>query len=110
MKRFVLAFSMLLLTVSIVQLPVQNSAIAQNEPPAYAKWSRIAIKETISKYPDADVIDYLHMGRESQDDATIEKFKLWLKKDSQEFGVFVNVEFNLETEEVLHISFEETDR
>ena len=80
------------------------------EIPAYAKWGTLAIKETQSKYPKATIIDYLHEGSESKGDSTIEKFKLWLKVDDNEFGVFVRIEYTTETEEVIAIEFEETSK
>ncbi|MFD1361386.1 YqzG/YhdC family protein [Lentibacillus salinarum] len=82
----------------------------QQDIPSYAKWGRLAMKETKSRYPDADIIDYLHQGREDQEDATVEKFKLWLREDSREFGVFIDIAFDSETEKVRNISFEETSR
>ena len=54
-------------------------AHAQQETPSYAKWGKLAVKETHSKYPDANIIDYKHIGSESKSDSTIENFKLWLK-------------------------------
>ena len=35
---------------------------ALQETPAYAKWDKLAIKETQSKYPDANIINYMHEG------------------------------------------------
>lgn len=83
---------------------------AQQEAPAYAKWGQLAINETKSKYPNASIIDYLHEGRESKEDSTIEKFKLWLKEGDHEFGVFVRIEFTTDTEEVINIKMQETSR
>jgi hypothetical protein len=78
--------------------------------PSYAKWGKLAMEETKLKYPDAQIIDYLHIGRQKKGDAMIEKFKLWLRRENREFGVFVSIEFNAKTEEVLHITFLETDK
>lgn len=77
---------------------------------SYAKWGKLAMEKTKEKYPDAQIIDYLHRGRQKKDDAMIEKFKLWLRGENREFGVFVSIEFDAKTEEVLHITFLETDR
>ncbi|WP_088068971.1 DUF3889 domain-containing protein [Gottfriedia luciferensis] len=82
------------------------------EPP-YAKWGKIAVLRTIEKYPQADVVDYLHIGREQKNSTvSLEKFKLWLrmKDGSREFGVFVNVEFDPRTDKYLGITYTETDR
>lgn len=86
------------------------AAPEQQEVPSYAKWGGLAVKEVQVKYPHARVIDYLHQGRESQRDVTIEKFKLWLQEGDREFGVFVTIEFTTESEEVIRIEFEETSR
>ncbi|MDM5334342.1 YqzG/YhdC family protein [Ureibacillus composti] len=88
-----------------VALPVQEQVA-----PAYAKWGRIAMEKVMAKYPNANVIDYLHIGREVGDKTSVEKFKLWLKEDSKEFGVFVNITFNNQTEEIINIDYEETQR
>ena len=71
---------------------------------------RLAVREVQSKYPDATVIDYLHEGSESRGDATIEKFKLWLKDSDKEFGVFVHITYTTETEEIVNVEFRETSR
>ncbi|MEH7354042.1 DUF3889 domain-containing protein [Neobacillus drentensis] len=86
-----------------------NTAIAQQKPiPPYAKWGTLAMEKTHEKYPNAKIIDYLHIGRISGPHSTTEKFKLWLKDNSREFGVFVNIEFNNKTEKVIKVTFKET--
>ena len=78
MRKTVLALGLVISANSaIVNIP--SIAHAEGEIPAYAKWGQLAVLETKSKYPDADIIDYLHEGRETKEDSTIEKFKLWLK-------------------------------
>lgn len=83
---------------------------AQQETPAYAKWGRLAMQETQSKYPHASIIDYLHEGNELKEHSTIEKFKLWLRDGDHEFGVFVRIEYATVTEKVITITFQETSR
>ena len=68
------------------------------------------MKEAQLKYPNANIIDYLHEGSETHADSTTEKFKLWLKEDNKEFGVFVRVKYNTKTEELDTIEFQETSR
>ncbi|MGE7921101.1 DUF3889 domain-containing protein [Viridibacillus sp. NPDC093762] len=87
-----------------------NSAHAQQDVPTYVKWGKLALIETHSKYPNAKIIDYLHQGRESKKDTTIEKFKLWLKVGNREFGVFVKIEFTTDTEKVVKIELQETSK
>ena len=109
MKNFLIALGIML---SLYATGPQYLTITppQKEVPAYAKWGVLAIKETTQKYPGANIIDYLHIGSETKDDTTIEKFKLWLKDDRHEFGVFVNITFTTKTGEVIKIEFQETDR
>lgn len=100
-----------LLLVVYAATPSTPVAIyAQEEVPAYAKWGRLAVKEVEAKYPQARIIDYLHVGSDTQESSTIERFKLWLKEGDREFGVFVTIEFTTESEEVIQVEFEETSR
>lgn len=80
---------------------------AERPTPPYAKWGKIAVEKTKEKYPDAKVVDYLHVGREDKGSNSVEKFKLWLKGPDREFGVFVNVEFNEAKEKVIKITYKE---
>ncbi|MDB5085910.1 MAG: hypothetical protein JWN30_2796 [Bacilli bacterium] len=75
--------------------------------PAYAKWGLLAMQETSKKYPDANIIDYLHVGRQ-QVSPTIaqETFKFWLKKQHKEFGVYVRIQFQTANDHVLSIQFQ----
>lgn len=109
MRHLFIAFG-LLLTVHATVTQIQTITPAQQIEPEYAKWGRLAVKETKQKYPDANIIDYLHIGSETKDDTTIEKFKLWLKDDQHEFGVFVNITFTTQTDKIINIEFQETDR
>ncbi|MCG7345700.1 YqzG/YhdC family protein [Sporosarcina sp. ACRSL] len=109
MRNLIMALGLLMAAYpSLIYIP--NLTPAQQENPAYAKWGMLAIKETKQKYPDANIIDYLHVGSETNGDTTIEKFKLWLKEDRHEFGVFVNITFNTETGKFLKINFQETSK
>lgn len=98
------------LGIFLVLFAVINSTIAyaQQEIPAHAQWGKVAIKETQAKYPQAKIIDYLHEGREVTKDATIEKFKLWLKQSDKEFGVHVRIKIATNTNKVEKIEIQET--
>lgn len=111
-KLFILfVVSLGLCTVSLYSFPSIDTAYAQQKPiPPYAKWSVLALKKTEERYPNAKIIDYLHIGRVTGPSTSTERFKLWLKDNQKEFGVFVNVEFNTQTEEVTKITFRETSR
>ena len=108
-----LLFSLIITFASIdmglCQFP--HMAAAQQKPiPPYAKWGTLAMKKTQERYPYAKIIDYLHVGRVTDPKSTTEKFKLWLKDDKREFGVFVDIEFNPATNQVINITFRETTR
>lgn len=112
MKKVMLSFCMISLLLSCQPSLSGSHHIAAQEktPPAYAKWGLLAVKETKSKYTNAQIIDYLYKGRDKREHQTIEKFKLWLKGENGEFGVFVNITFDTNTEDVLEITFTETNK
>jgi hypothetical protein len=83
---------------------------AQKPTPSYAKWGNYAMRITKEKYPNAKIIDYLHIGRKTGTTSSTESFKLWLRENNKEFGVFVDIEFNNQTEKVLQTTFKETSR
>ncbi|NRD76630.1 YqzG/YhdC family protein [Bacillus sp. BRMEA1] len=86
-----------------------NTTYAQQKPiPSYAKWGQIAMQKTMEQYPQAKIIDYLHIGRSKGDNTSVEKFKLWLKEKNKEFGVFVNIIFDNKTEQIIDVKFRET--
>ena len=98
------------LALQTIIVPVQTVVHAQQETPAYAKWGKLAIKETKSKYPNAKILDYLHVGQEKKEDHTIENFKFWLKEGEKEFGVYVKIQFVTQTEKIVVINMKETDK
>lgn len=90
--------------------PVARHVAGTVRPPEYAKWSRIALKKAEEKYPDAEIVDYLHIGREKTGYRTAkEKFKLWMREKGKEYGLYVTVEFDIETEGLKNITFQKTD-
>lgn len=91
-----------------VPISLSTNVNAQEAVPAYAKWGNLAVKETQSKYPNASIIDYLYEGRETKENSTMERFKLWIKDGSKEFGVFVSIEYTTSTGELIKIEFQET--
>lgn len=100
----------LIITVSSALIHTPTITHAQHEIQAYGKWGKLALKVTQSKYPNANIIDYLHEGIESKEEATIEKFKLWLKEGNKEFGVYVRIKYITDTEKVVNIELQETTR
>jgi hypothetical protein len=83
---------------------------AENVIPPYAKWGKLAMQKTKEKYPNAAILDYLHIGRNDGTKSSIEKFKLWLKENDKEFGVLVDIEFEKETERIIKITFKKVNR
>jgi len=81
--------------------------LISRKEPTYATWGALAIEQTKRKYK-ADVIDYLYMGRTTLSSTLAEeKFKLWLKKGTQEFGVYATVAYHPLNKQFLSIRFEE---
>ncbi|MGE8079993.1 DUF3889 domain-containing protein [Peribacillus loiseleuriae] len=104
-----LLVTLLLCSNSVIPLKLLNIVSAQQKSiPSYAKWGVFVTKKTQEKYPNAQIIDYLHIGRISGPQSSIERFKLRLRDNRREFGVFINIEYNNETERVIKISYKET--
>ena len=113
MRKIMICLTLPLLFCFINSYPHKliDVSYAQHKPiPPYAKWGALAVKKTEEKYPNAQIIDYLHIGRVAGPNTSTEKFKLWLKDSQKEFGVFVDIEFNNKTEDVINITFKETPR
>lgn len=110
MWKFILIASLSLFPVLSYITPQISTEIFQDNVPPYAKWGQVAMQVTKEKYPDAEIIDYLHIGAVDNNGTTTERFKLWLRGDTREFGVFIDIHFKTETEEVIEINFQETDR
>lgn len=113
MRILTLCFTtfLILTPISLEPVHVQDNTInSEKDVPSYAKWGRLAMEKTKEKYPDTQIVDYLHRGNEVKGNTTIEKFKLWLEDDGNEFGVFIDIKFNSKTEEVITITFKESPR
>ncbi|GIM46444.1 hypothetical protein DNHGIG_19930 [Collibacillus ludicampi] len=79
--------------------------------PAYAKWGRLAMNETYKRFPRARIVDYKHVGRQQRSPTvTEETFKLWLRQDHREWGVYVRITFETPTEKVISVRFQEVKR
>ena len=79
----------------------------KREPP-YAKWGHIAVQQAKNHYPQAKVVDYLHVGRTDTSAATAQEvFKLWLKSPTREFGVLVTCTLNKQTNQLISIQLRE---
>lgn len=102
----------LLLSPTVFLLNDSSITTAESKKPVpeYAKWGRLAMEETQKRYPSAQIVDYLHVGRYKKNGMYVERFKLWLKQDNREFGILVNITFESDTERVKNITVVETDR
>ncbi|KAB7709119.1 DUF3889 domain-containing protein [Bacillus aerolatus] len=111
MKRLLLSLLYCILLISgnlaSIRFSTSNMVKAENESPPYVKWGKLAMQKTKEKYPNAKIIDYLHVGTHKGAKSSIETFKLWLKGDDEEFGVFVEIEYDTKTEQVIDITFKE---
>lgn len=102
----ILICSLLCVGSLTIQQPI-NFVIAQEEDPSYAKWGRLAMQKVKEKYPNANIVDYLHVGRKKGAETSTETFKLWLEAPEKEFGIFIDITFNNRTEEVVDIGYRE---
>lgn len=110
MKKILLLITLCLLPLFSTSISADSLPSQKEEVPPYAKWGRVAMQTTKERYPEVEIIDYLHIGASvSADGTTTEKFKLWLRGKEKEFGVFITIRFNTETEEIIEMTFEETD-
>jgi hypothetical protein len=113
MKKLILCLFIIQLFSIGFQQPKSNAKNLDSigvTVPSYAKWGRIAMQKTKERYPEAQIIDYLHIGREDGVSYSTEKFKLWLKGKDKEFGVMINIRFDPKTDEIKQISFKEVTR
>ncbi|REE94506.1 uncharacterized protein DUF3889 [Paenibacillus taihuensis] len=98
------------MTMVLVVLMLSTSAVQAGAEPTYAKWGRLAMKETTKKY-HADIIDYKHVGRKVEEGGLMsETFRLQLRKGSKEFEVTVRIWFEQQSERVVRIHFTEDDK
>jgi hypothetical protein len=96
------------LTLLFICFLALSPRILHAAEPSYAKWGQIAIQEAKKKY-NATIVDYAHIGRVSINPTlTQEKFKLWLKSENKEFGVYVTIQFETSTERLKSIKMVET--
>ncbi|WP_242143104.1 MULTISPECIES: YqzG/YhdC family protein [unclassified Bacillus cereus group] len=110
MKRLCTYFMLSVVLLSTSFHTYDGLSIVHAQPP-YAKWGKLAVEKTKEKYPKAKIIDYLHIGRTPKTvHVTVEKFKLWLRENGKEYGVFVHIEFETKTEKLLRITFQKTNR
>ncbi|HGH7175879.1 TPA: DUF3889 domain-containing protein [Bacillus wiedmannii] len=110
MKKLLKRVVLVILLITTCSNIYTSTLIVHAQPP-YAKWGKLAVEKTKEQYPKAEIIDYLHIGRKPKTiQITVEKFKLWLREDGKEYGVFVDVEFETKTDKFIKMSFQKTSR
>lgn len=83
---------------------------AMHAEPSYAKWGKLAMQETSKTYEHASILDYKYEGRKKLEHGQAEeRFMLWLRKDSREFGVRVLIIIKADSDEVLQVSLMEIE-
>lgn len=112
MKKTVLALgTVVAIGAAVTFLPAIIYSEQQTvSTPEYAKWGKLALEHTKSKYPNASIIDYLHIGRETNSKTTTESFKFWLKEGDHEFGLYLHITFSTKTEEIIEVKEQETNK
>lgn len=107
-KVMMIILSVTIFSFGITAFHTPLEAIStKGQEPSYAKWGRLAMQKVKEKYPDAKIVDYLHVGKKRGIENSTETFKLWLEAPTNEFGVFIDITFNNNTEEIVDISFRE---
>ncbi|WP_164545572.1 DUF3889 domain-containing protein [Paenibacillus albus] len=98
------------MTMALAVLVFNTAVVQAGAEPSYAKWGRLAMKETAQRY-HADITDYKHVGRKVEDGGLMsETFRLQLRKGAKEFEVTVRIWFEQQSERVVRIHFSEDDK
>jgi hypothetical protein len=110
-SRIRIASMIIVILVVLAGSSDYTSHLPTEAEPPYAKWGSLAMSETKKRYPNAQIIDYLHVGHKEKLPTTREEtFKLWLRQGNHEWGVYVRITFETETDRVISIKFDETSR
>ncbi|WP_309123095.1 DUF3889 domain-containing protein [Paenibacillus sp.] len=71
----------------------------RNEPvELYGQWGRYGLEETRRRFPNAQIVDYEHMGRDA-----VETFHYQLREGARDFVVEVRIAFDPETNRVIAV-------
>lgn len=82
----------------------------QRAEPAYAKWGKLAMEETIKEYRDASIVDYKYEGRRTLEAGQAEEsFVLWVRKDTKEFGVRVRIRIDSSSDSLINVQLKELE-
>lgn len=104
-----IVMKVVLVLLSLTHTEVMTSeATAKHAEPSYAKWGKLALQETSNAYQDASILDYKYDGRHKLDHGQAEeRFVLWVRKDSREFGVEVRIKINASSDELIQVGIKE---
>lgn len=111
-RRFFLSFVIALAASFSMQPAIETHAVVASPPPepGYAKWGRLAVSETMKRYPDTQIIDYLHIGRTFPAPGIAqESFKLLLKKNGRIRAVYVRIRFETASDKLIRLTIEEAE-
>jgi hypothetical protein len=85
----------------------QTAAASAYLQPEYAQWGRLAVDYAIQQYK-AEVIDYAYEGRYPAANGNVEyRFRLWIRKNSQEYAIRIVVRVNPSTGEQVGLELTE---
>ncbi|MCI3920949.1 DUF3889 domain-containing protein [Paenibacillus sp. TRM 82003] len=80
-----------------------EARITGTKTPDYAKWGRLAMRETSRRYGGA-IVDYEHLGRVPAGPGFAEeRFRFWVRGDDEQFGVYATIRFETESERVVRL-------
>lgn len=109
LKKCLATLSLALILLSVQTNPDCAYAQQHQQEPSYAKWGRLAMEQVAKRY-HVEILDYDHIGRQTiSPKITQETFKLWVRdQTNQEYGVFVYIQFDTQSEKLRSIRFKET--
>ncbi|TLS49327.1 DUF3889 domain-containing protein [Paenibacillus antri] len=111
MRTILLKWSLYVLAVGLIlpacnaqpRMQAEGNDVAartiRNEPvELYGPWGRFGLEETRRRFPNAQIVDYEHMGRDA-----VETFHYALREGGREFVVEVRIAFDPETNRVIAV-------
>lgn len=107
MRKSVLSIVSITLLSFLFAMTTSAAPSGDKGLPSYVKWGQIAVTKTKEKYPNSEIVDYKHIGKDEEKNTSTEKFKLIVKEKDKEVGVLVNLTFDTRTERLLNIDWKE---
>ncbi|QOR65500.1 DUF3889 domain-containing protein [Cytobacillus suaedae] len=89
-------------------LPLEKVSAESGQLKEGEKWGELAIKEVQEKYKGVLIKEYQYIWHEEKKDGTgIKRFKFLLRHFGKEFGVYVTISYDVQSEEVKEIQLME---